>query len=136
MSLSTGEIIGIVAIFASGGFFFLGYLLGRKNSREQLELIVKALNIDRILDGRNKKDEELFIEDNTVKGKVTEKFSFTIKTDLIDIHSNKLSLKREKESLPIRNFRRWGKIRNIGELPVHRFLNNKDAKRPCNYYDN
>ncbi|KAG2480084.1 MAG: hypothetical protein NPMRth3_670002 [Nitrosopumilales archaeon] len=109
MSLCTGEIIGIVAIFASGGFFFLGYLLGRKNSREQLELIVKALNIDRILDGRNKKDEELFIEDNTVKGKVTEKFSFTIKTDLIDIHSKQIITEEGKRKLTDKELQKMGK---------------------------
>ena len=67
------------------------------------------MNIDRILDGRNKKDEELFIEDNTVKGKVTEKFSFTIKTDLIDIHSKQIITEEGKRKLTDKELQKMGK---------------------------
>lgn len=109
MPLSVGEIIGIVGILASVGFFFLGFRLGRKNSREQLELIVKALNIDRVLDGRDTNDEKLIIEEDTVKGVKTVTASLTIKANLIDIYNKKYISENGNRQLTDKELRDMGK---------------------------
>ena len=98
MEFSESSVIGIIGIVAAGGFFFLGIIYGKKISREQNELVVKALNMDRILDGRDQKDAKLIFEDNTVKGQFTESFQVSGQVVIYDLQNKrKLTSKGPQE---------------------------------------
>ena len=60
------EFLVIIGIIIGVGGILLGFFLGRRESDRQLNLILKAFNIER--DIKDLENAELFFEDGTVKG--------------------------------------------------------------------
>jgi hypothetical protein len=74
-------VVGIVT-------FVLGLYLGRRDKDEQLKQIIKASNLDRILDGRTEQKQELFVEDGKVRGTMT--ISNTAVGSIVDWNRKKI----------------------------------------------
>jgi len=87
-SESNTLIIGIIGIFASGVFGIIGFYLGKHESKKQLTLFLKALNIERQL--KDLEDPRLFLEDGTVKGEGKFSMNVTSKLTVIDMKNKKI----------------------------------------------
>ena len=51
--LDTTLILAITGIIVTGAAGIIGFLIGKRESKKQLELFLKALNIERIIHARN-----------------------------------------------------------------------------------
>ena len=85
------EFLVIIGIIIGVGGILLGFFLGRRESDRQLNLILKAFNIER--DIKDLENAELFFEDGTVKGIGT-----TTPTTIFTIHGTMINLKKKKIS--------------------------------------
>jgi len=87
------EVLGLVGIFVAVGIFFLGIIVGKSSDKKMIDnvkqAIVKAHNIDRILDGRDQEKQNLFIDEGEIKGSKEVSFSFELKADIIDFIKKK-----------------------------------------------
>ena len=100
-------IIGIVGIIVSATAGGIGFYLGKRESTKQLELFLKALNIER--DIKDLENAELFYEDGTVKGKGTVTATFTIGATLIDLKKKKISTKDGFRDMTQEEIEKYGK---------------------------
>ncbi len=87
-SESNTLIIGIIGIVVSGVSGIIGFLLGKRQSKNLLELILKAFNIERQI--KDMDDPELFLEGDTVKGRGTFTSSLTVRANVIDLKNKKI----------------------------------------------
>jgi len=101
------EFLVIIGIIIAVGGILLGFFLGRRESNRQLELFLKALNIER--DIKDLENPELFFEDDTVKGKGTTTATFTIKTTMIDLKNKKISTKNGFRDMTQEEIEKYGK---------------------------
>ena len=101
------EFLGIIGIIIAVGGIPLGFFLGRRESDRQLNLILKAFNIER--DIKDLENAELFFEDDTVKGKGTTTTTFTIQATLIDLKKKKISTKDRFRDMTPEEIEKYGK---------------------------
>ena len=90
-------IIEVLNIGLAVGLFIFGHHIGKKSKNEQLEQFIRALNIDRWLDGRTEGNPKLFVEKGVVKGQKTETVSITANIRFVDWERKKMITTGEGE---------------------------------------
>jgi len=100
-------IVGVVGIIVSASTLGIGFYLGKRESTKQLELFLKALNIERII--KDGEDPKLFMEDGTVKGSVKFTSTLTVKATLIDKKNKKIIDEDGRRDMTPEEIEKYGK---------------------------
>ena len=100
-------LLGIVGIIVSATAAGIGFRVGRRESKKQLELFLKALNIERQI--KDLDEPRLFLEDDTVKGEGKFSMTVTSKLTIIDMKNKKIIGEGGARDMTLEEIEKYGK---------------------------